>query len=172
MFKGFDWQHWVLIVTGLVVTAGPDVATALGADALPGPAATVTRVVAFLSLLGALLKASPLDRPKPPGPPGFAARGFVRVPMMFVLAVIGSLGAAGLVVSMQAGCSAGVASAVVAAVPYIDGAVCTLAAAQTNEPGWETFVCSIIDPGGNPVKFSVRVPAAQAKAFGMAHRPR
>ena len=70
------------------------------------------------------------------------------------------------------GCTPTVATAVIAAVPYIDGALCTLAASQTNEPGWETFICSIIDPGGNPVKFSVRVPAAQAQAFGMAHRGR
>jgi len=58
------------------------------------------------------------------------------------------------------------------AITLIDGAVCTLAATQPDEPTWETFVCAVVDPvTGKTAHMSVRVPAAQAKAFGARHAP-
>lgn len=67
-------------------------------------------------------------------------------------------------------CAAGVQAAE-AGVPIIDNALCTLATKQTNEPEWEVFVCSVIDPatGKAGPQFTVQVPAPQAKAFASVH---
>jgi hypothetical protein len=69
------------------------------------------------------------------------------------------------------GCAAApaIATGVVAVAPYIDGALCKLASEQGNEPGWEIFICNIIDPNGVPVQFKVKVPSGQAASFKAQH---
>ena len=66
--------------------------------------------------------------------------------------------------------------------PVIEGAVCTLAADQAVEPGWEKFLCTIAgDLASEPVdggaaaqpqgtaSFVVMVPTSQAKSFAAEH---
>jgi hypothetical protein len=84
------------------------------------------------------------------------------------------MGLEAFVVGTNAGCASVPAAitAVEVAAPYIDGALCSAAATQAVEPGWETFLCNVLDPGGKPVSFYVKVPATEAKAFAMAHQSR
>lgn len=100
--------------------------------------------------------------------------------------VIGMIGVVGMVVGC-CGCSA-LPAAVVAVggdvITVIEGALCSLAAKQPDEPTWEDFLCtvagddataSMITDGGTPAEpigaasFIVKVPAAQAAAFAAAH---
>jgi len=103
MFKNFDWKHWTLLLIGLVVTAGPDVAAQLGNDGFTGAAGRFSRVVAFLTVIMAMLKRSPLasapDRPKPVD---WGSRGFVGVHVMFAIAVTST---AALFLAAQTGCT-------------------------------------------------------------------
>lgn len=68
------------------------------------------------------------------------------------------------------GCAA--LPAIISTIPVIDGAVCTLASEQPNEPTWEVYVCDVLDPKtGTTVTFRVDVPKSESAAFGKAHAP-
>jgi len=52
----------------------------------------------------------------------------------------------------------------------LDNVVCSAAAQQPNEPAFEQFICSVLDPSGHVTQtFIAKVPAAQAASFAKAH---
>lgn len=172
MLKNFDWHHAALLIIGIAVTAGPDVASSLGSDGLIGAAGTISRIVAFLTIVLAMLKNSPMsDRPKPPDPtpPGMATRGLL---LLFGLA---------LAARALSGCAMAPATAIATAVPIVEATadlVCTtVAAVDQNEPDWFKFLCHYVDPAGTTPTavpapaFVVKVPAAHAYAFMKQHVP-
>ncbi len=88
-------------------------------------------------------------------------RGVANFQLLLLVSVLGLLVVA---------CGLLGSAAAVPVATIIDGAVCDLAAQQTNEPAIETFICDVIDPAsGKKTQLTVRVPKEQAQAFAIAH---